>query len=118
MLNKTLIVDNTNIGNVQHSKFLGVIIDQSLTFYNHIQHMKGKIARSLGILYKCRKYFNESTLLTLYNAFIYPYFTYCIPVWGNTFNSYLQQLIKLQKGQLVLFCSRREARSSQHGNPG
>ena len=90
-------VDNINIENVNHGKFLGVIIDERLTFYNHIQYMKGKISRAMGILYKCRKYLNQSTLLTFYNAFIYPYFNYCIPVWGNTYQSYLQPLIKLQK---------------------
>ena len=51
----------------------------------------------MGILYKCRKYLNQSTLLTLYNAFIYPYFNYCIAVWGNTCASYLQPLFRLQK---------------------
>ena len=59
--------------------------------------MKGKISRAMGILYKCRKYLNQSTLLTLYNAFIYPYFNYCIAVWGNTYDSYLKPLITLQK---------------------
>ena len=33
----------------------------------------------------------------LYNAFVYPYFTYCIEVWGNTYKSYLEPLVKLQK---------------------
>ena len=33
----------------------------------------------------------------MYNAFIYPYFNYCIPVWGNTYKSYLDSLVKLQK---------------------
>ena len=51
----------------------------------------------MGILYQCRKYLKSSTLLTLYNAFIYPYFNYCIAIWGNTFASYLQPLVKLQK---------------------
>ena len=97
LLNKDLIIDNVKIENVNHTKFLGVIIDQNLTFYNHIQYMKGKISRALGILYKCRKYVNRSTLLTLYNAFVYPYFNYCISIWGGTYDSYLQPLIKLQK---------------------
>ena len=96
-IDRSLVVDNVNIENVKQSKFLGVIIDQNLTFYDHIQYMKGKISRALGILYKCRKYFKQSTLITLYNAFIYPYFTYCIPVWGNNFQSYLHPLILLQK---------------------
>ena len=33
----------------------------------------------------------------LHNAFIYPYFTYCIEVWGNTYQSYLKPLVKMQK---------------------
>ena len=33
----------------------------------------------------------------MYYAFIYPYYTYCITVWGNTFSSVVEPLIKLQK---------------------
>ena len=33
----------------------------------------------------------------LYNAFVYPYFMYCIEVWGNAYQSYLEPLVKLQK---------------------
>ena len=33
----------------------------------------------------------------LYNAFIYPYFTYCIDVWGNTYNYSLEPLVELKK---------------------
>ena len=39
----------------------------------------------------------------LYYAFIYPYFTYCITVWGNTFNSVLEPLIVLQK-RVIRIC--------------
>ena len=44
-----------------------------------------------------KKYPIDSALLTMYNAFIYPYNTYCITVWGNTFSSVLEPLMKLQK---------------------
>ena len=33
----------------------------------------------------------------LYNAFIYPFFVYCIEVWGNTYKSYMEPLVILQK---------------------
>ena len=47
--------------------------------------------------YKSKPYLNNDTMLTLYNSFIYPYFSYCIPVWGNTFTTYLNSIYKLQK---------------------
>ena len=92
-----LVINNVKIDMVEKTKFLGVIIDQYLSFQCHINYIKGKIARGIGILYKAKNYFNDNTRLTLYNAFIYPYFTYCLAIWGNTYNSYLEPLIKLQK---------------------
>ena len=60
-------------------------------------YIKGKVARGIGILYKSRPHFSLETMRMLYNAFVYPYFTYCIEVWGNTCQSYLDPLVKLQK---------------------
>ena len=95
-VNNKLIINNTVIAMEKKTKFLGVIIDENLLFRNHILYVKGKISRSLGILYKCRKYFDSDTLLMLYNSFVYPHFTYCLPVWGNTCKTYLKPLISLQ----------------------
>ena len=41
--------------------------------------------------------FSDKTQLALYNSFVYPYLNYCIPVWGNTYESILDPLVKLQK---------------------
>ena len=83
-INNDLMIKNVKIKQEQHTKFLGVILDQRLTFLNHIMLIKGKMARALGVLYKCKKSLKQNTLLTLYNAFLYPYINYCISVWGNT----------------------------------
>ena len=56
-LSNDLVVDNVKIAISDHSKFLGVIVDQYLSFYRHIQYIKGKVARVIGILYKGKKYF-------------------------------------------------------------
>ena len=72
-------------------------MDSHLTDESHINHIKGKISRGIGILYKAKKCLSDSALLTMYYAFIYPYYTYCLTVWGNTFSSVLEPLIKLQK---------------------
>ena len=96
-IDNDLVVDNEKISMSNHTKFLGVMVDSHLTYESHINHIKGKISRGIGILYKAKKYLNESALLTMYYAFIYPYYTYCITVWGNAFSSVLEPLIKLQK---------------------
>ena len=103
-LKEDVIIDNVKIDYVTQTKFLGVILDQHLTFESHVQYTKGKIARGIGILYKAKKYLKESSMKTLYYAFIYPYFTYCITVWGNTFNSVLKPLIVLQKCTIRIVC--------------
>ena len=96
-LSEDLIINNIKIGMTERTKFLGVIIDQNLSFQSHILYIKGKVARGIGILYKSRPYFSLETMRMLYNAFVYPYFMYCIEVWGNVYQTYLEPLVKLQK---------------------
>ena len=56
------IVDNVKIDFVIQTKFQAVILDQHLTFESHVQYTKGTTARGIGILYKARKYLNESSM--------------------------------------------------------
>ena len=51
----------------------------------------------MGILSKLRHYLNNKTLLDLYYALIYRFFSYCIIAWGNTHKSTLQPLFVIQK---------------------
>ena len=55
------------------------------------------ISKGLGIITKARKYLNRETLLKLYNAFVFPYLTYCVEVWGTAQKKYLDPLIKIKK---------------------
>ena len=73
------------------------MVDQHLTFETHVRYIKEKISRGIGILYKAKIMLQERTLLTLYYLFVYPYFTYCITVCGNTYPTILDPLIKCQK---------------------
>ena len=97
LLTNVLKINDIVIEMTENTKFLGVLIDQHLNFQSHIAYIKGKISRTLGILYKAKKLFDHTILLMLYNSFINPLFAYCICVWGNAPESYLDPLIKLQK---------------------
>ena len=83
------------INMVDVTKFLGVHID---AWGHHIQNIRNKIAKGLGIICKARKVLRQSTLLTLYNSFILPYLTCCIEIWGMTLKSHFDPVIKIKKG--------------------
>ena len=80
--NVTTEINGQPITCVTKTKFLGVIIDNKLTWKEHISYICGKVAKGIGIISNVRKYLNKNTLLDLYYSFIYPYLTYCNQVWG------------------------------------
>ena len=105
-----VIINDQVVKQETSTKFLGVIMDERLSWKEHIQHIKIKIAKGLGILYKARRLLRSDTLLTLYYSFIYPYYNYAIEVWGDTYKSYTDTLVKLQKRaiRVITFSSKYE----------
>ena len=92
-----LKIDNTNIKEVQSIKYLGVILDNKLSWIQHISYVKSKISKGIGIMYKARNYVNKNALLGLYHSYIYPYLIYCIESWGTASNCHIDPLYILQK---------------------
>ena len=105
-----IMINSKVINRVYSTKFLGVYVDDSLTWKCHIDHVCKKISKGIGILTKARKYLNKRTLQQLYYTFIYPYLSYCNHVWGNTYSTYLKRLTLLQKRALriITFSGFRE----------
>ena len=91
-----LLIDGQAINEVQKTKFLGIIIDNQLTWKWHINYIAGKIARGIGMLIKARQFLNKVGLMSLYYSFIYPYLTYCNHIWGATYKTRLKRLVILQ----------------------
>ena len=94
--NVKLLIDGQTIDEVQKTKFLGIIIDNKLTWKWHIDHIAGKISRGIGMIIKARQYLNKSGLMSLYYSFIYPYITYCNHIWQATYKTRLKRLVMLQ----------------------
>ena len=93
---KISIRDN-DILRVFSAKFLGIIIDDQLKWLEHIQYIKNKVSKLVGILCKVQKYLDQQTLHNLYYTCVYPYLIYGVEIWGNACNVYLDPLVKLQK---------------------
>jgi hypothetical protein len=106
-LTEKIFINGEEITRVESTKFLGVIIDEKLTWQGHIQYIKGKISKTLGIFYKTRKILGSKTLLTLYYSMIHPYLIYCIEVWGKASKTSLSSIEKLQKRAVRIIVSAR-----------
>ena len=103
--NPDIYIDGTRLDIVTSTKFLGVILDSELTWKSHINHLSKKIAKSVGIISLARKNLHRKTLIQLYHAFIYPYLSYCVLIWGNSPASTLWPVYKLQKLALRIIMS-------------
>ena len=94
---ESLHMNQTTVKQERCTKFLGVMLDARLKWSDHIQYIRKKISKNIGILHKLRKVLNLPTLIQLYHSFIQPYLTYCIEIWGNASQTQLDLLLKLQK---------------------
>lgn len=92
-----LFIGNNQIAHVSSTSFLGILIDERLSWKSHIYHVCNKISKSVGIIRKFRSLVNQKCLLTLYYSLIYPYLTYCNIIWGATYPTHLHKLYLLQK---------------------
>ena len=99
------------IDKVTQCKFLGVTVDHKLDWDIHIAGLTKKVAKSIGIMNRIKKFLNKAALKTMYFAFIYPLLLYCNCIWGNASKQILWPLHKLQKVaiRLIGMVGRRES---------
>ena len=74
------------------TKFLGVYLDEHLTWKYHINFVCKQITESISILSRMCFYLSCKTKLTLHYTLIYPYITYCNSMWWSTYISNLNRI--------------------------
>ena len=86
---------------VEVTKFLGVHLDQKLTWRTHIEKVITKISQTVGIISRARNFMETPQLAQLYNTMVLPHLQYCLINWGNFKNdrniSYRNRILTLQK---------------------
>ena len=88
---------NVNISRVNVTKFLGVLIDDKLTWKEHIELVKTKVSKGIFLLNRAKHVLKSDALLTLYNSIVLPYMNYCCEIWGSTYKSRIHGIVLLQK---------------------
>ena len=94
-----LAINNISIPRVDNARFLGVNIDQFLTWETHISSVSSKLAKSIGILSRLSYLLPIHIRTSLYYTMVHPYLSYCSIIWASNYPARLKTLEMLQKGR-------------------
>lgn len=107
-------ISNKTLKELKSVKYLGVVLDSNLNWKQHIHELTKKISRSIGILCKLRHFVPSKILIQIYYSIIFPFLTYGVVIWGNTYQTNLYPLVTIQKRAVrILSFSHFQAHTSQ-----
>ena len=66
-------------------KFLGVLLDENITWKSHICSVQKKHAKNIDLLYRAKYLLDESSLKTVYFSYIHSYLNYANIAWASTY---------------------------------
>lgn len=77
--------------------FFGGSYNRQYSWNVHVRHIKPKISKSFTIINTVKIYLDVNALCVKYYCSVLPYFTYCVIVWGNSYQCTINPLAILQK---------------------
>ena len=95
--NVTIKINKKAISEKDFIKYLGVLVDSSLSWKYQISNLTKKISRAIGIMYKLRPFLPLKVMQNVYYSLIYSHIIYAIEVWGSAFKTELDKILILQK---------------------
>ena len=67
----TLKINNHDIERVNTMKFLDVLLDDDLSWKEHIKYLENKTAKNIGPMYRAKPFLDKEFLLALYYSYIH-----------------------------------------------
>ena len=95
--NLNLVLNNVPIQRVSEARFLGVIVDDKLTWTHHIKTLKSKMSRYIGIMYRIKSSIPLAVRIQIYHSFVQCHLNFCSLVWGFSSKSNIESLFTKQK---------------------
>ena len=92
-----LSINNQEIKRTSYTKFLGVLLDENLSWKEHLKYTQNKIAKSIGLMYKAKPFLDKDSLLSLYFSGIHSYINYANLAWASTQETNLKKIYSQQK---------------------
>ena len=96
-INGTMLEQIGNNCKENATKFLGIYLDEHLTWNHHVTQLNKKVSRALFSIKQVKYVLPTDCLKTLYHSLINSHFSYGINAWGNANSKVLHPSIMLQK---------------------
>ena len=90
-------IGNQHVKQAKYVKFLGLLLDEHLSWKYHLSELSKKLSRTCGIFFKVRHLLPTSVLISLYNYLFSSFLQYGIIVWGLTYDTHTKPIYLLQK---------------------
>ena len=93
----SLKIANTKIDRAHTAKFLGVMMDEKLNWNKHVNAVRQKMSRHIGILYKLKSILPLPARLNIYHSLIQSHVNYCSLIWGFSSKANIETIFRSQK---------------------
>ena len=93
----TLYLNGCKIPQVSKTKFLGVIIDDKLTWEDHITHIENKLKSCLAVVKRVVPFVPKGQYNNIYHSLFLSHLTYGISAWGGVPKYKLDKIFSIQK---------------------
>ena len=91
-----ITIGKYTIHEVEKTTYLGVILDNRLSWKEHIEYLITKLSQAAGVIYKLRDCLPLQAKMLLYDSLAASYLRYSIAAWGNTTQTVLGRLQSAQ----------------------
>ena len=78
----SLYIQDKKISRNSETKFLGLIIDQHLSWKSHAMSVHAKVSRMLGVVSKLRDFHTPTAIMSIYYSLIFQHINYGIIFLG------------------------------------
>ena len=105
-------IDGNLIEEKEFVKYLGILIDNKLSYSHHTSLANSKLNKGNAILYRLRHFVSENKIKDVYHAHIQSHINYGLSVWGSTTKTHLNTIAGKQKKSLKIMYFKNPAKAS------
>ena len=99
-------IDNHNLQQEHTTKYLGITIDDKLTWKPHLSKLRTNLSRGCYALSRLKMYMPQDVMKSVYYSLFHSKLQYCITSWGGCPPTNQLPIFRLQKRALRLICSK------------